>query len=677
MQTIQLVSGSENKRDFRRLLNRLRLGPQGLKLAVVIFFTFCWLLIALVRTNVPRHTTLDSSSLIGLATSLQQGSVSGRDFQSLFGPGAQFLAGAATWMTRTGSPIGAYGMIAFIFCSLSALLVAALLLVCDRLSWQDCAITYALCFLLNLFFDVFDFRTALLLLIAVFAYRSIAAETMRLQIIWATAAGLLSFAAQLITFELGIYAVLAVISALIAGSILTRNVRFLLGIQVFVATIAAANVALVLYFKLTSTTYGMAFDYQNYSLEILRGYHNSMGILWQLPTKQTIALVLIVCYVIFRCVMLSRDSDSLDASLFASLTLAGVLWLNGALVSSDVSHITVAFTPMIVVLGLLATNKWQSRPGLAAWALAISGLLFVWPSFNFSAPSDLVKVVRRDISVPAAIASLYAPQKPLEAGLVPNWATSDLSDRSGIPVLAFPYENHIAAGIHHRFFAPVLESYAASTEPMQLYYIQALDRQRAQGLDIIYGTDTDLVPHDFGIQAITRTPRIFEYMYDNFELVNSEDHSDGHYKIRERHQRRQVSLEEIRFSIPSQLVDSGTLKLSRPSTCGLLRLQMRINYMNNLFIFRPSGIEMTLKNADNIVWKGSVRAVEPNQTFVTYVSPLPAPKFPKLFSEDPIQSDKWDTIEYRSMPTDKLGAMARRIHIETVHCMDPQKFGVN
>jgi len=679
MQTIQLFSGTENKnkRDFRRVLNRLRLGPRGLKLTVIVLFTICWLLIALARMNVPRYATLDASSLITLATSLQQGSVSGRDFQSLFGPGTQFLAGAATWITKTGSPIAAYGMIAFLFCSLSAFLIAVMLLICDRLSWQDCAITYALCFLMNLFFDVFDFRTALLLLIAVFAYKSIAAETMRLQFVWATSTGLLSFAAQLITFELGIYAVLAVISALIAGSILTRNAGLLLGIEAFVATIAAANVALILYFKLTSTTYGMAFDYHNYSLEILRGYHNSMGILWQLPTKQTIVLVLVTCYVIFRCIILSRNSDSLDASLFASLTLASVLWLKSALVSSDISHIAVAFTPMIVVLGLLATNEWQSTRGLAIWALALIGLLFVWPSFNFSAPSDLIKVVRRGISVRAAMANLYAPQKPLEAGLVPNWTTADLSDRSGIPVLAFPYENHIAAGIHHPFFAPVLESYAASTESLQRYYIQALDRQRLQGLDIIYGTDADLVPHDFGTQAITRTPRIFEYLYDNFELVNSEDHSDGHYKIRERHLRRQVSLEELRFSIPSQLVDSGTLKLSTPSTCGLLRLQMRINYTNNLFVFRPSGIEMTLKNAENVVWKGSVRAIEPNQTFVTYVSPLPAAKFPKVFSEDPIQSDKWDTIEYRSSPADKLGAVARRIQIETVHCLDPQKFGVN
>jgi hypothetical protein len=669
------IESPKNKIDFRRLLSRLRLGPRGLKVSVILLFSLCWMLVVLVRSNVPRHTTtLEGSSFIGLATAFKQGSISGRDFQSMFGPNAQVLAWAATSLTKTGSPVHGYNMIAFVFCMLSAILIGVMLLVCDRLSWQDCAISYGLCFLLNLFFDVLDFRTALLLLIAAFAYRIVAADTMLGLAIWATGTAFLTFAAQLITLELGIYAVLTVICGLIAGSILTRNGWVLLGIEVFVATIASANIGLVLYFKLTSPNYGLMFDYQNYAFEILRGYHNSMGMLWQLPAKQTIVLVIISSYVVVRCIMLSRKSDPLDASLFASLTLAGVLWIKSAFVSSDISHITLAFTPMIVVLGLLGTNEWQSKRGLAAWALTVCGVLLVWPSFNFRAPMDIVQIVRREVPVRAAIVNLYAPRKPLEAGLVPSWPSSDLGDRNGVPVLAFPYENHIAAGVHHPFFAPVLESYAASTEALERYYVQALDRQHGEGLDVIYGNDAVLVPHETGLQAITRTPRVFEYFYNRFELVNSDDHVDGHYKLRERHRSRDVSFEELRYSIPSQLVDSGTFRLSAPSTCGLVRLQMRIDYMNNLFIFRPSGIEMNFKNGDQVVWKGFIRPLEPNHTFVTYISPLASEKFFKVFGEEPVQSSKWDTLEYRNLPADMLGSMARRIHIDTVQCVNPDKF---
>ena len=58
----------------------------------------------------------------------------------------------------TRSALDAYGMITFFFCVATALLAAVMLLICDRISWQQCAIFYAFSILLNLFFDVFDIR---------------------------------------------------------------------------------------------------------------------------------------------------------------------------------------------------------------------------------------------------------------------------------------------------------------------------------------------------------------------------------------------------------------------------------------------------------------------------------------------------------------------------------------
>src|SRR5262245_19870570 len=98
----QLISSPIKKRDFRSLLNRVHLSPRAAKLSVIVLFTFCWLLVVLVRSNATRATsTLESSSLVALAKSLQQGAVSGRDFQSTFGPGAQFLAWVATAITKS------------------------------------------------------------------------------------------------------------------------------------------------------------------------------------------------------------------------------------------------------------------------------------------------------------------------------------------------------------------------------------------------------------------------------------------------------------------------------------------------------------------------------------------------------------------------------------------------
>src|SRR5262249_22276644 len=193
-------------------------------ITVIVLFTLCWLLVALVRSNLPRDTaSLDNSSLMALATSLQQGDLSGRYFQSVFGPGTQFLARIATGITKNGSSFEASAMIGFFFCAVSAILIALMLLVCDRVSWQGSTILYTFCFLLNLFFEVIDFRIALLLLSAAGAYRITCADTLREQIIWATATGVLCFGSQLATFGLGIDVVVVVVCALIAGALLTRN----------------------------------------------------------------------------------------------------------------------------------------------------------------------------------------------------------------------------------------------------------------------------------------------------------------------------------------------------------------------------------------------------------------------------------------------------------------------
>src|SRR5207302_5760843 len=357
------------------------LSERAAKIAVVLVFTVGWLLIVLVRSQVANDpAATEGSSLPGLAAALQQGAISGRDFQSMYGPAVQWLAWIATGLTATRSALNAYGMITFFFCAASALLVAVMLLICDRISWQQCAIFYAFSLFLNLFFDVFDIRTVLLLLNAVVAYRIIAAATVTRQIVWATGSGLLCFVAQLVTFELGVCAAIAVVCALIVGSVLTRRAVVLLAVQVFGATFAAANLVLVVVFKLTSSSYGLLFDYHNYSLEILRGYHNSMGILWELSSVKTAVLAIVALYVIGACAAAAWRSDPLDASLLASLVFAAVMWLETALVRSDISQIVLAFTPVIVILSLLARMEWSSPARRVAWQAAACAALFVWPS---------------------------------------------------------------------------------------------------------------------------------------------------------------------------------------------------------------------------------------------------------------------------------------------------------
>jgi hypothetical protein len=473
---------------------------------------------------------------------------------------------------------------------------------------------------------------------------------------------------------LGICAAIAVVCALTVGSVLTRRPVVLLALEAFAATFAAANLGLVVVFKLTSSNYGLLFDYHNYSLEILRGYHNTMGILWGLSLAKTLVLAIVVLYVIGVCAAAAWRSDRLDASLLASLAFAAMLWLKTALVRSDVSQIALAFTPVIVILSLLATIEWASVKRRLAWAAAVCAALFVWPSLNLSAPADLMKVIRGETSARSAIRGMYATPRPLDTSLRASLGTPDLADRRDVSILAFPDDNYISVGLRRPFFAPVLESYAASTESLEQYYIRALDSRRRAGLEIVYGLDKGENPSMDGLQAITRTPRIFEYLYKNFELVSNQEHADGHYILRPRPQPRDVAIEQLGFSIPQQLADAGILKLDAPSTCGLVSLQIRIDYAKNPHVFRPGAIELSFSNSDQVVWQGSIRPLEPNESFVTYVSPLPPARFHKVFGPDPVEDVKWNKIEYHASNADLLGSRASLIHVGAIQCLNPKKF---
>jgi hypothetical protein len=671
------ASPKPNKlKELRSSLSQMQFGAMAAKLVVVGVFTLSLLLIVLVRSRAPGDpAALEGSSLVGLAKTMQQGSISGRDFQSMYGPATQALAWMCTKVTSTRSALDSFGLITFAFCAASVVLIAAMLLVCDRISGLQAAAFYAFSLFLNLFFNVFDIRTALLLLSAAFAYRIVAAGAVKQRTAWAAATGLLCFFSQLVSFELGIYAGIVVVCALIAGIALTRNTELLHGAGAFIATFTVSNLALVAFFKLTSVGHTMVFDYHNYGFEMLRGYHNSMGILWELSLTQTITLIVASLYVLGMCAVTVWRSDRLDAVLFVSLASAAVVWLTTAFVRSDIAHIAAAFTPMVVILSFLVPKDLSEPKEAGAWAAIAAAAILAWPSSNLAAPTDLLRVARGEVAAEETFRGLHSTRRPLDKSVQESLVAPGHAEHGNVPLLAFPYDNHIVVGVRRRLFAPVLETNGVSTTFLQEYYLRALQKQRNAGLEIVYGLDRTEDPLTGGVQAITRTPDVFEYIYRNFALVSNDEHEDGHYILRPMNEPPQVVVEPLKFTTPQQTVDSGLVKLNLPSTCGLVRVEMKVGYNSNPRLFRPSGVEVRLNNGDERVWQGVIRPLEPNQKFVAYISPLPPAVFHKVFSREPIRGVQWDKFEYRSSPADLLGAKASRVEISSLDCLDPQKFG--
>jgi hypothetical protein len=360
--------------------------------------------------------------------------------------------------------------------------------------------------------------------------------------------------------------------------------------------------------------------------------------------------------------MFVKRSEYLDASLFASLAFAAAIWLNTATVHSDTPHITAAFTPMVVVLTLLATRAWKSNRDGLIWSLTAAAVVFIWPSLNLNAPTDLLQVVRGKFAVGPAIRNLFVPDNSVEAGLVPGLLTSDVADRGGASTLASPQNSDIARA--PRFFTPMLESYSASTSPLERYYISALEKRHGEGLEIELGE----------IQGITRMPGIFEYLYRNFGIVGNDDRVDAYYVLHERHEPRDAAIEQLNFSTTQELADQGKLKLTASTNCGLVRMQMRIEYAKDPLMFRPSGIELSLSDNDQAVWNGTVMPVPLDRAFVALISPLPATSVQKLFGQGPIHSRRWNTVDYHSSAADLLGSKVRQMRVDRIQCVDHSRF---
>src|SRR5688572_2028402 len=650
-------------------------GSQGLKVAVVVAFTLCWLLIILVRSQAPRDpASFEGSSLVGLATAMQQGELSGRDFQSMYGPAAQLLSWICTTVTSSRSPLDALSLMYFVFCAGSAVLMAAVLLLCDRVSWQQAAVFYVFTVFLNLFYDVFDLRVALLLLNVAFAYRVVAAESQSRRMMWAASTGVLCFVSQLMTFDLGMYAAIAILCTWIVGISPTRTSELLHGAGTFAATFAAQNVALVAFFKLTASGHTLVFDYHNYAFEMLRGSHNTLGVLWQLPIAQTVALIVVSLYVFVMCVMTIWRSHVLDGVLLSGLAVAAVLWVMTGLVRSDIAHIAAAFTPMVVILSFIFPRDFSVPKEAAVWAVFAVGVILAWPRASISAPTDLLKVVRGEVFAADTFRGLQTAQSPLDETVKASLGMPDQASPGKLPLLPFPYDTYIAAGVGRPLFAPVLETSGVSTPYLEDYYLKALQRRRQAGLAILYGPDRAEDSLYGGMQAITRTPNVFEYIYRNFSLASEGVHADGHYVLAPVDEPSPVRIEPLKFSKMQDSLGSGMVRLTTPSTCGLIRVEMQLAYTRRSYFLRLSGVHVSLSDGDHRVWEGSIRALEPNQRFVTYISPLESSAFHKVFGTEPVRGVRWDKLEYRSAPTDLLGAKATHVEVYGVECLDPQKF---
>lgn len=631
---------------------------------------------------------LDSSWLIGLASTLQHGQISGRDFQFTYGLFGQLLAQLGATLNTRGSVIDGQPLMILSFITAGIVVLALALSLIRHLDWKHIVSIYAALTLLNIPINGNVVRPMLVVLCAVLLYRTMSASTSRTQLLLAVATGAECVVSQLVTVETGLFAFIPAVAALGVFAFVTHVSkimgpreddnregiqpagRYLMMLAVVVSTFVVGNILISALFMMTSPNYRSLFDYQRHAFEIVGAYNYTQGTTWSLPILYSLGFLVLAAYVVGYAVRSVRKQATTDSYLFAILAIFALVYTKGAITRSDLGHILQALTPLVLLFLLIGTRLRLTRvlrPDGLAWIMLLAALITIWPNTSVSAFQQIGDIAIGRVSWPQKLQQVLALDTPPGA-MTPTGMAQALSDPTR-PMLNFPYDNYISADLGRKPVAPVLQSYAAGTVALQHYYVDAL-KKTAGSLDVVYGLDGFATWAVDDVQAITRVPIIFDYLYRNFELMSQRRYGAGYYILRQR--RRPVTLAGV--GIHGTVTRTATSNISftptQPAICSLVRLTVEVHYSVASVLGRPDAFHLAFFNKGKEVEHSDMVTLETGKAFTTYVSLIDANRFYQVFGHGHIQTKSWDKLQISPRATGLFEVLPSRVSLIGVGCID-------
>ena len=255
----------------------------------VVAVVAAWLLsmTALALTIPPDRevagTKLDFSWEVALADKLDHGELSGRDFFSRTGPLAQAAYGASR-ILRASPALDRAGLSYVTLLGATLTLLALIILATPSLGSGAAVVTFVIfSLLLSYSFDCWSLylRTYAALGVAVVVPAALTHKTRRHRCAWAAAAGLACLAAQLVSFDAGVFSLIAsagtmTLAAVLASCGLVGDQSYsfkdaLESLAVFGAAVVVANALVAAGFMLTSPGPRAFGDYHYYNWHLASG----------------------------------------------------------------------------------------------------------------------------------------------------------------------------------------------------------------------------------------------------------------------------------------------------------------------------------------------------------------------------------------------------------------------
>ena len=615
-----------------------------------------------IQPSISHRMPLEVSWVSALAATLRHDLVSGRDYYYTYGLLSQIIAYLAFSLSNKGNEVLSYSDIINAFRILNILLFGIISLFFNKNTFYTILIFIYISFI-NLFtFDTplslsFSFRGLLLLLHAFVISKIFSSNGNTLRRLGSSLFGISSLISQLLTAELGVYSVLLFILSsmvvLLSGLNFINFKRMIESNLIMIGSYFASNICISFIFSLTARYSINLFDYQLYTLELIRGYANTMGVPWAADSRMTVVLILLIISTIFFTIVISNNTKTQERNMIICSLIAAIIFIRQATLRSDIGHILSGFTPLIILFLLLI--NWLNKTYLKLiWFTNVFLLATAWPltNLNFNLLSSSYKISAEEI-----ISS--------ELNFI-SQANQYLNKKY---ILNFPSENYIGIILQKELVTPVLLAHNAHTVLLQERYVKIL-KERQKELDVTYALDNIATGAIDRVQHISRVPIIFDYLWQNYKLKESVAINNGIYILQPLIKPSPAPLEYLlRFEV-RQEGQQLVAYLKQAAHCPLVKIEMYVAYPIYAFLGRSNGIWAQFLNGSQLVHESGLVAIETNRTFYTYISLLDDKDFYSLFSEYSYLPKQWDRLILSYRDTGFLGVNPSDLRISELYCVN-------
>lgn len=656
---------------MRRLAASLRIAT------VLLGSAFC-LLPNLGGLDRNYPVAVDASWMMGLTDAWRHGEVSGRDLYSTYGLLFQLLGGLSDRLHQPpGSPFDSVLLFGLVLNAVSLLAFGGVLLALGRLSPKGIAALYGAFLLLSVYQPVLV-RLLVALLAALWAARGLESASPRRRRLAAVGAGVVAMAAQLLSFEVGPYAILTVagVAALLAllawrgfrpaqGELLPPR-AYLETAALAAGTYAALNVLLALLFWASGPAGLGFFDYHRAMLAISGGYSYAQALPWVMAPVPTAVWLAVLLYTGGFLVVMRRRFAAADLPVLATLALFSLLLLKSAVVRADLGHIALGSAPALLLFLLLGRDWVGRRRAPVLWAVLLALLVTSWPFTSFHKLQAWIPLVERTAHPGRELAELRSFAGARLLPRPPALAAADPHRR----LMVFPYQNYWALVSGHRQFAPIIQLYQANRRRLEQLYVERMERHRDE-FQILYSFD-GLTAHQFeDVQQVTRNPLVFEHIARAYQPVAGQPDDPGYLLLEPRAMPRELPIRSLPFRRQAA-AGYDQVTLDQPASCALVKLALELDYPFLMPLGRAAQIEVEVHAGDRVVLRRGLFAIEGQKEFDTYLSLIEPERFREIWTGPPgVPGKVFDRITFHPRDGTLFAFRPNSVTVKNVACVNP------